>query len=192
MLSYSGLDFFPFSPWLWLLPHSDIFLLLGRRADINVYGIKSICASPPCCFLFSVAGPSVLFPPPFSVCLVHGQHGENQAGKCSSKNGALQSRAGTMFPLLFSLLPGEGLSHADSECPCPHHPRQTQPSGRKRCPPHLTRRAGGLLHTGLIADVLPGSAHLLAEDQEGRIPQHSNRHTAAWRKPEREGHKTVP
>ena len=54
------------------------------------------------------------------------------------------------------------------------HTPQTQPSGWEHCPPHLTRRAGGLLHTGLIADVLPGTAHLLTEDQQEEIPQSSS------------------
>lgn len=33
---------------------------------------------------------------------------------------------------------------------------------------------------------------LLAEDQQDGTPQHFNRHTATWRKPEQEGHKAVP
>ena len=40
------------------------------------------------------------------------------------------------------------------------HTPQTQPSGWKHCPLHLTRRAGDLLCTGLIADVLPGTCLL--------------------------------
>lgn len=113
-------------------------------------------------------------------------------GRIRQENAAVRlvlcSHEPALFPLLFSLLPGEGLSHADSERPCPHTP-QAQPSGWKHCPPHLTRRAP---HWPGTDDVLPGSAHLLAEDQQDGTAQHFNRHTATWRKPEQEGHKAVP
>lgn len=89
MFSYSSLDFFQFSPRLLLFPHFDIFLGLGRRADINVYEIKSSHPLPARLSLFIVSGPSVLLPPPLSVCMVPGCHGENQGGKCSNKKGAL-------------------------------------------------------------------------------------------------------
>lgn len=189
MLSYSGLDFFPFSPWLLWLPHSDIFLPLGRRADINVHGIKSVCASPhafpssrqlvrlfcvPCLYLFAWSPDNT---------------GRIRQVNVAVRKGLCSHEPALCFPFS-SPCCQEKASHVQTASALVHTP-QTQPSGWKHCPPHLTRRAGGLLHTGLIADVLPGTAHLLTEDQQDKIPQHSKRHTATWRKPEKEGHKAV-